>query len=370
MKLSVIIPTYNEQDNIFTVTELIDKALQHVNYEIIFVDDSSDNTPDVLSQVAKVNAHVRYEHRIDERGLGTAVVRGFELAQGDVLAIMDADLQHPPEMLNTMLEEIQKGIDVVVPSRFIPGGSDGGLSLLRKIISAGARYMARLALHSVRQSTDPTSGFFMIRREVIAGVILRPIGWKILIEILARGNYKSIIEIPYAFRSRSAGESKMSVQEQWNYIKHISLLVYDSPIDRRFILFALVGLSGVMVNMAVYIVAVRFGLTVTLAGFISALIALLSNFILNDRITWSDSKNSGWLFRASKYLITSLIGIGIDVGILTFLDHNVHIHYVMANLIGIFVATAWNYLLSNYWTWHTAKRKVLITSSEQVSKRV
>lgn len=368
MKLSLIIPTYNERDNIFTVTDLVGRALQTVDYEIIFVDDSADDTPDMLRQAAEVDRRVRYEHRTHERGLGTAVVRGFELATGDVLAVMDADLQHPPEMLVTMFNEIENGSDIVVPSRFVPGGDDGGLSSVRKLISAGARHLARLALHRVRKTTDPTSGFFMMRHSVIEGVKLRPIGWKILIEVLARGTYTSILEIPYAFRARSAGESKMSVREQWNYIKHLGLLVRDSPTDRRFFLFAGVGISGVLVNMVVYIIAVRLGLTVMVAGLVSALAALLSNFTLNDRLTWSDVKGQGWLMRASKYFLTSLVGIGIDVGILTVLYHDVHIHYVAANLAGIIVATIWNYAVSNYWTWRTAKRKIIITVSEQVSK--
>lgn len=370
MKLSLIIPTYNERDNIFTVADIVDKALRNVDYEIIFVDDSTDDTPDILEQVSYINSHIRYEHRVLERGLGTAVVRGFELAKGDVLAVMDADLQHPPEMLNAMLEEIERDVDIVVPSRFVAGGEDGGLSPIRKLISAGARYMARLALRRVRMISDPTSGFFMMRRSVIEGVSLRPIGWKILIEVLARGKYHTVIEIPYVFRARSAGESKMSLREQWNYVKHLSLLVRDSPADRRFVFFAVVGLSGVLVNMLVYVLAVRLGITVSFAGLVSALVALLSNFTLNDRITWSDIKGSSWMIRAVKYFSVSLIGIGIDVGILNLLYHDARVHYILANLVGIIVATVWNYVLSNYWTWRTGKEEIVIAVSDQTSKSV
>ncbi|HEY9855379.1 MAG TPA: glycosyltransferase family 2 protein [Stenomitos sp.] len=370
--MSIIIPTYNERGNVFVLADRIQRVLVGEPYELIFVDDSTDDTPAMLAELAHQDAHVRFLHRQDERGLGTAVMRGFEMAKGSLLTVMDADLQHPPEMLPSMVRTLQTGVDLVIPSRFIPGGDDGGLDFFRKLISLTARYMAIGLLKSVRPTTDPTSGFFMFRKAVIEGVTLRPIGWKILIEILARGRYQRVAEIPYAFHARAAGESKMSLQEQWNYVRHLGLLLADSPGDRRFLLFALVGISGVAVNMLVYEGLIRLASQpVTQAGFISALVAMCSNFLLNNRFTWVDSEPGPLGVRFAKFVATSLVGIGVCVGLLNVLYHQFGLHYRLANLSGIAVATGWNYLINNLWTWrnkepHVQKRSVERWSTEQV----
>jgi dolichol-phosphate mannosyltransferase len=174
--LSIVVPTYNEGENVFLIARQIREILASVPYELIFVDDSTDDTVERLAHLADIDPHVRYEHRVGDRGLGTAVVLGFQLARGRVLTVMDADLQHPPEMLPKMLAAIAGGADIVIPSRFIPGGDDGGLNLFRKIVSATARYLGKIALKSLRPISDPTGGFFMFRQSVIATVELRPIG--------------------------------------------------------------------------------------------------------------------------------------------------------------------------------------------------
>lgn len=366
--LSIVVPTFNERDNVFLIAERIGNVLSKEIYEIIFVDDSTDVTPEKLEQLAKADSHVRYEHRINERGLGTAVVRGFELARGDVITVMDADLQHPPEMLLPMLAEIKSGADIVIPSRFVPGGDDGGLNLVRKLISATARYMGKIMLKAIRPINDPTSGFFMFRQSVIKGVELKPIGWKILIEVLVRGNYERIIEIPYRFHARAAGESKMSLKEQWNYICHLIYLAKDSPNDRRFYLFALVGISGLFVNMAAYAFLIHLNMAVVIAGTISAFIAMNSNFYLNDRFTWSDVRDSFVLARYFKFIMTSFVGIVIDVNILSILYYVFDFNYLWANLIGILSGTVWNYIVNNAWTWRKEKKVLpIITTCTKVN---
>ncbi|MDD3269814.1 MAG: glycosyltransferase family 2 protein [Syntrophomonadaceae bacterium] len=348
--LSVVIPTYNERENVIKIAQYVEQTLR-IDYEIIFVDDSNDDTPIILEHLIKSDPHVRYEHRENARGLGTAVVRGFEIARGDTIAVMDADLQHPPELLTYMFKAIESGFDIVVPSRFIPGGDDGGLNLNRKIVSATARYIGKAALKKLRPISDATSGFFMFRKDVIKGVTLRPIGWKILIEVLARGNYARVAEIPYQFMPRAAGESKMSMQEQWNYLRHLLRLISDSPEDRRFYFFAMVGLSGVFVNMFIYYILTRLGFEVKLAGLISAMVAMLINFLLNDKITWANVGNNSVLTRGIRYIITSLFGIGINIGVLHFFYYNFKFNHILSNLIGISCAVGWNYLINNFWTW-------------------
>ena len=220
-KVSVVVPTFNESENVGNLVNQIDYALKGIEYEVIFVDDSNDNTPEVIEQVMKENHNVRMKHRVGETGLATAVIEGFRMAEGDYIAVMDADLQHPPKILKSMYYCLETGVDFCVPSRFIPGGSDGGLGPYRKLVSAVARYIGKILLPCLRKITDPTSGLFMFRRDVIKNADLQPIGWKILIEVLAMGTYRTVVEIPYRFQARPAGESKLTSKVTVEYLEQV-----------------------------------------------------------------------------------------------------------------------------------------------------
>ena len=195
--LSVVIPTFNESKNIRNLVAQIDVALKGVDYEIVFVDDSKDNTPDVIMEVAKEYPQVRMEHRKNGTGLATAVLDGFKLA---------------------------KGADFCIPSRLIPGGDDGGLNWYRKFVSGTARKIGQVMLPCLRKISDPTSGLFMFRREVIENADLQPIGWKIMVEVLAMGTYSKVVEIPYKFQQRTEGESKLSGKVTLEYLKQLKNL--------------------------------------------------------------------------------------------------------------------------------------------------
>ena len=224
--LSVVVPTFNEGKNIRNLVTQIDDALKGVEYEIVFVDDSKDDTPRIIMEVAKDFPAVRMEHRTgdDCTGLATAVLKGFELAKGDYMACMDADLQHPPIVLKYMYKAMESGADFCVPSRLIPGGDDGGLNWYRKFVSWTARKIGQVMLPCLRKLTDPTSGLFMFRREVIENADLKPIGWKIMIEVLAMGTYSKVVEIPYKFQQRTEGESKLSGKVTLEYLKQVKNL--------------------------------------------------------------------------------------------------------------------------------------------------
>ncbi|MCR4907870.1 MAG: polyprenol monophosphomannose synthase [Lachnospiraceae bacterium] len=224
-KLSVVVPTFNEAGNVGILAERIGKALSGIDYELLFIDDSTDNTPEVLKKLSEEDAHVRYEHRVGETGLATAVIRGFRIAKGDILACMDADLQHPPEILRPMFAAVRSGYDLCIPSRLIPGGDDGGLNLYRKFVSGTARWIGKLALPCLRKISDPTSGLFMFRKEILRHADLRPVGWKIMIEVLAMSEYETVVEIPYAFQERVEGESKLSGKATFEYLKQVAGLM-------------------------------------------------------------------------------------------------------------------------------------------------
>ncbi len=225
-ELSVIVPTFNEAGNVEELVKQIGIALEGVVYEIVFIDDSNDETPELLAKIAEHNAHVRYEHRTDKSGLATAVLRGFEIAEGDFLACMDADLQHPPAILRPMYAALLSGADICIPSRLIKGGSDGGLNIYRKFVSGTARWMGKAALPCLRKVSDPTSGLFMFRKTMLKGADLQPIGWKIMVEVLAMTDYSLIVEIPYEFHDRTAGESKLSKKVTMQYIEQLMDLMH------------------------------------------------------------------------------------------------------------------------------------------------
>lgn len=231
-KLSIVVPSFNESNNVGPLVEQLDNALKGIEHEIVFVDDSRDNTPDVIREIMKDKPHVRLEHREGESGLATAVLKGFELAEGDYIAVMDADLQHPPKILKYMYHALEEGYDFCIPSRFIPGGSDGGLNLYRKFVSGTARYIGKIALPCLRKVTDPTSGLFMFRREALKDADLQPIGWKIMVEVLAMCTYSSIIEIPYTFQDRESGESKLSGKVTLEYLKQVKDLMKRAKVKK------------------------------------------------------------------------------------------------------------------------------------------
>ncbi|MBO4374448.1 MAG: polyprenol monophosphomannose synthase [Lachnospiraceae bacterium] len=217
-KLSIVVPTYNESGNVEVLSEKIGEALKGVTYDIYFIDDSTDDTPKVLEELTKKDDHVHFLHRENEKGLATAVIKGFEIADGDFLACMDADLQHPPEILRPMYAALCSGADICVPSRLIKGGSDGGLNFYRKFVSGTARWMGKILLPCLKRISDPTSGLFMFRKEMLQGADLQPVGWKIMIEVLAMTDYSLVVEIPYSFQDRASGESKLSKDATMQYI--------------------------------------------------------------------------------------------------------------------------------------------------------
>jgi len=368
MKISIVVPTFNEGWNPAVVAETLVNVLHPLEFELIFVDDStSKESVEALEHLSREFSCVRYEHREHERSLGTAVVRGFELARGEFIAVMDSDMQHPPELLIDMIAEAELGCDIVIPSRFVPGGDDGGLSPSRKLISWVARVLGQAALKRVRSVTDPTSGFFLLRRSVVENVSLQPIGWKILMEVLVRGNYDRIVEVPYRFQPRIAGSSNMSLREQWNYLKHIFKLILSSSEDRRKYVFAAVGVSGVLVNMLVYVGLVKLHVDFWQAGVLSGSVAMATNFVLNDRLTWHDSRSAPAIKRLGKYVATSLTGIGIDTVVLSILAYGMHVDYFIANGIGILIAMIWNFYANNFWTWKTEYREIEVALSHASS---
>jgi dolichol-phosphate mannosyltransferase len=353
--ISIIIPTYNEKDNIIPLVERINQALSNYDYEILFVDDGSRDGTAELAVALSPKYPVKVMVRQNKRGLASAVVDGLKQTTGQIVGVMDADLQHPPEVIPDLLQAIKDGADIAVASRYIKGGGCQGWGLTRRIISKGAIVLAHLFLPSTRRVRDPMSGFFMFNRQVVAHADLRPTGFKILLEILMEGEFRDIAEVPYTFSIRSGGESKLNARQQVDYLKHIYSLMKRKGELTRFLKFCAVGLSGVLVNMSLlWLLTEVAGLFYLLSAAISIETSIISNFVLNDYFTFRDRRSpqvKSFLNRLLKFNLVSLAGLGFNMGVLWLLTEVFGIYYLLSNLCGIAVATLWNYLVNTWWTW-------------------
>ena len=353
--ISIIIPTYNERDNIIPLVERIDHALSNYDYEIVFVDDNSGDGTAETAMALSSKYPVKVMVRRNKRGLASAVVDGIQHATGQFLGVMDADLQHPPEVIPDLLREISSGVDIAIASRYVKGGGCQGWGVTRKILSKGAIVLAHLLLPSTRPVKDPMSGFFMFNRQVVANTHLSPTGFKILLEILLEGKFQTIAEVPYTFRIRSGGESKLNARQQVDYLKHVYSLMKRKGELWRFLKFCVVGLSGVLVNMGLlWLLTELAGLFYLLSAAISIETSIISNFIFNNYFTFRDRRSPGvksFLNRLVKFNLVSLAGLGINMGVLWLLTEVFGLYYLLSNLCGIVVATLWNYLVNTWWTW-------------------
>jgi dolichol-phosphate mannosyltransferase len=213
--LSLVIPTYKERNNIENIVNVLSGLLDEAipgNYELIVVDDDSpDLTWEVAQSLIPNYPQLRVMRRQEERGLSSAVIRGWQAATGQVLGVIDGDLQHPPEVLLQLLQKIKDGADLALASRHVDGGGVSSWSVIRRFLSRGAQVLGLVILPGVLgRVTDPMSGYFMVKRSAIAGATMNPVGYKILLEVIGRGQVGEIAEAGYVFRERTEGESKVT----------------------------------------------------------------------------------------------------------------------------------------------------------------
>jgi dolichol-phosphate mannosyltransferase len=354
-KISIIIPTYNEKDNIAPLVSRIAQALSGCDYEILIVDDNSqDGTIEAASALA-ARYPVKVLVRRSERGLATAVVHGLRSASGQIIGVMDADLQHPPEVLPDLIKAIRGGADMAVASRYIPGGGCPNWGLSRKIISKVALIISHLLLPSTRAVKDPLAGFFMFRRQQVDTAKLKPIGYKISLEVMLTGQFRNVVEVPYIFEDRSAGKSKLNPGQQIDYLRHLFSLMARTGELGMLIKFAAVGLSGVVVNEGVYWLLTRFGGLAAydyLAVVIGIEVSIITNFVLNDTFTFA-KRRAGKSFpgRLLKFNLICLAGAAIQWGLFMLFTRVFGVYDLLSNFIGIVVAFLWNYFINRNWTW-------------------
>jgi len=366
-RLSLVVPTLREGDTIAAFVEAASGVLDALlpgEYELIVVDDdSADGTWRTALGLRAGFPNLRVLRRCGEQGLGTAVVRGWQLARGQVLGVIDADLQHPPEVCARLWAEVARGADLAVASRHVPGGGVSEWSLRRRLLSRGAQVVGLLLLPGVvARVSDPMSGYFLVRRSAVEGLELKPEGYKILVEVLGRGRARWISETGYVFRERAKGASKATWGVYLAYLRHLLRLRLSTLRASRFPRFALVGLSGVVVDMGLLFLLSDprcLGLGLTRSKLVAAEVAILNNFWWNDRWTFGDlvpgQRTLGaTLRRLAKFNAICLAGLALNVALLNLQFNLLGMNRYLANAVAIAVVTAWNYLLNRALAWRIA----------------
>jgi dolichol-phosphate mannosyltransferase len=376
---SLVIPTYNEGRNIVrmieTLSQLLDIALPG-DYELVVVDDDSpDRTWEIAERLSDRYPHLQVIRRRQERGLSTAVIRGWQAARGEVLGVIDGDLQHPPEILFKLLHEMTAGADLAVASRHVEGGGVSSWSAVRRFLSRGAQVLGLVILPRVLgRLTDPMSGYFLVKRTAIAHRPLSPVGYKILIEVVGRGDIQQIAEVGYVFQERQAGESKVTWRQYRDYLHHLLRLRLSSGrISRlaqrmdfpmgRFLRFGFVGLSGVVIDMGLlYLFHTVWGFALTRSAIFAAEFAILNNFFWNDRWTFADvaqqQRSLSKVFkRLLKFNLVCLMGLVLKVLLLNILFNGLGVNEYLANLVAIAIVTVWNFWINLKLNWRVTEIK-------------
>src|SRR5215210_1673155 len=359
--LTLVVPTRNEADNVPKLVHELRESLSDLDYRVVFVDDSTDRTPGVIQDLAEGDGRIRLVRREGaERygGLSTAVTTGMELFSGasEYTCVMDADLQHPPEKVREMLEIARRSdADVVVASRYAPGGSYAGLSgRTRRAVSVGSKYLAQIAFKEARKTSDPMAGFFLIKNRAISGIQFRPTGFKVLLEILVCAPDLKVLEAPFDFQARHAGVSKATMRQGFEYLTHILSLFWYVPSAGRLWKFLFVGASGVLVNMVTLLVlAEYFQANKVIAWMFAVGLSILSNFLLNNAFTWRDVRHSSrihFFLRGVLAYPVAVMGIGANFAVWYPLVKYVSDdfpYYALFNLLGIVAGTSVNFILSS-----------------------
>jgi dolichol-phosphate mannosyltransferase len=355
-ELSVVVPTFKERANVPLLVEKLARTLAGVEWEVLFVDDNSpDGTAAAARAIGATDARVRCIRRIGRRGLAGACIEGMLASQARYVAVMDADLQHDERLLTGMLEKLRGDTDLAVASRYVAGGSAAGLS------SASREHASRLSTTLAQRLlgvtlSDPMSGFFMIRRERFEELAprLTTQGFKILLDIAAtaRGTLR-IAELPFVFAERQHGESKLDTRVALDFVALIVAKLTNDTISFRFLLFCLVGFTGIAIHMATLQVA----LNVAALGFgaaqtVATVAAITWNFVLNNMFTYRDQRLAGWQFLTGliRFQLICAVGAISNVGIASVIyerDPN----WWIAGLGGALMGAVWNYVVSAAFVW-------------------
>lgn len=372
IELTLVVPTYNERLNVKPFLERLARAIPEISYEVVFVDDDSpDGTAELIRGMAQADQSIRVLQRIGRRGLASACLEGMLASSSPYICVMDADMQHDESIITTMLRRLREDdLDIVVGSRNIEGGSMGTFSRHRVWLSSlGKKISWRVCRCEIQ---DPMSGFFLLKRSLLMEVVydVSSIGFKILVDLLASAKRPlRLVEVPYTFRSRELGESKLDLLVGLEYLQLIIDKLIGRYIPASFILFALVGGFGVICYTAV--------LSMLLLGFhqgfgksqlVAAAVAMTINFLLNNLITYRDRRLAGWRLVRGLFLFYAACSVGLVINWkIAELTFNAGLHWLLAGFAGLVVGSVWNYGATNVLTWRaaTARTRRKLAASAQ-----
>jgi dolichol-phosphate mannosyltransferase len=355
-ELSVIVPTYNEHDNVALMVELLKRTLDDVSWEVIFVDDNSpDGTAAAVRALGAADRRIRCIRRIGRRGLAGACIEGMMSSQAPYVAVLDADMQHDETLLCAMLERIRKGdVDVVVGSRYVPGGSADSFTSKRRFMSR----LSHVAAHMITKVdlNDSGSGFFMIRRAAVEELAprLSSQGFKLLLDIMttARGTLRAT-ELPYTFRPRQHGESKLDAQIVLDFAALLVAKLTNDAVSFRFLMFCFVGLTGIVIHMAALQLAIQsLALRFNVAQVAATMLAVCWNFALNNMLTYRDQRLSGWRFATGllRFQLICAVGAISNVNAAAWI-YDFEENWWLAGLGGALMSAVWNYVVSAAFVW-------------------
>ena len=368
INLTIIPPTFNEKGNVKPLLNAIEKTFKNrkVNFEVLFVDDSSDETPEVIKKEIKdrKNMNIRMIHRPKERrtGLATAFIEGFEKAEGEYICCIDSDLQHPPEKIYDLYQKaIEDGAEIVFGTRYTKGGSAEGLGSLktfygiyRRAVSMGLKYFTQIIFIPTRQTSDPLGGFFLLKKSILKGAKLYPRGFKISVEVLMRTKHNKVSEVPYKFLARENDDSKATLKQGVEFFKHLWNIFTTIPEAARFLKFCIVGGSGVFVNLGTLFVLVEFfhfGKTTGWA--LAVILSIFTNYFLNSVFTYGDKKSetrNESMRRVLFYYLISFFTMFFNFLVYQSLL-NFGIYYLLGAFAGILAATILNFILVTKIVW-------------------
>lgn len=360
-QLAVIVPTKNEAGNVQPLLELLDSALTGISWEVIFVDDDSrDGTAARVRALAETRDNVRCLQRIGRRGLASAAIEGMMATGASFIAVMDADLQHDETLLPKMLKQIEtEDLDIIVASRFLAQSQMQNFSRMRQSMSRLGNTLSRRMTKC--DLSDPLSGFFMLRRSLIQEVVprLNGQGFKILLDIFASaGRPLRFAEMPFTFRERHTGESKLDTLVSLEFLLMMVDKAFGRLVPIRFLMFLFVGLTGVALHLSMLWLFYRLAqMSFLQAQAVATLVAMTSNFFLNNKATYRDRRLKGkelWLGLLSFYLICS-IGAFVNFTMAQFLFERT-IPWLLAGMIGAAVSSVWNFAITSTFTWSTRRR--------------
>jgi dolichol-phosphate mannosyltransferase len=356
LELAVVVPTFDEHDNILELLGRLDAVLTGIAYEVIVVDDDSpDGTAAAVQNVARVDPRIRVLRRVGRRGLSSACIEGMMSTPAPYVAVMDADLQHDERILPSMLAKLKaEQLDVVVASRHREGGSSSsGLSPLRQRLSDAGKSLSRFASKS--EVTDPMSGFFLADRRFVDETVrsLSGRGFKILLDLLASSKRPARVgEVPYHFRERLHGESKLDLLVGIEYLHLLADKLFGDLVPPRFVLFGLVGGSGVILHLIVLYAMLAAGLTFAVAQITATVLVMTSNFFLNNIVTWRDHRLRGWALIPGllKFYLACSIGALLNLEVATS-ALQFGLPWYAAGFAGLMVGSVWNFAVTYVMTW-------------------